>query len=144
MSKEIPIGVALIICDRVITDAMTHEKTLVGTFHQLTSFVFPCILPRLTVFVGVSNGRGYINTEVRCINETEQNTTVFAMKGVIPFNNPNDTIEMGFQFHNTQFQKPGVHAIHLLCEGNLILQRRFTLIKANPPMPPFQPTSAPS
>lgn len=137
MSKEIPIGVALIVCDRVITDAATQEKTLVGTFNQLNSISFPCICPRMTVFVGVTNGRGSIETEIRCVNESEQNAIVFGMKGIIPFNNPNDVIEMGFQFNNIQFPKAGQHAIQLFCEGELILQRRFNLLTIKPPNQPI-------
>jgi len=136
MSKEIPIGVALMLCDRVITDAVTQEKTLVATFSQLHSVSFPCMHPRLTVFVAITNGRGTIDTEVRCINETEQNSVVFAMKGAIQFNNPNDVVEMGFQFNNLVFQKPGLHSIQFLCEGELILQRRFQLSIFKPPTQP--------
>jgi hypothetical protein len=136
MSKEIPIGVALIVCDRVITDAATQEKTLVGTFNQLNSIAFPCMCPRMTVFVGVTNGRGAIEAEIRCVNESEQNTVVFGMKGTIPFNNPNDVIEMGFQFNNITFPKPGMHSIQFLCEGELILQRRFLLSIFKPPTKP--------
>jgi hypothetical protein len=127
MSKEIPMGVALMLCDRVITDAVTQEKTLVATFSQLHSMAFPCMHPRLTVFVAVTNGKGAIDTEVRCINETEQNSVVFAMKGMIQFNHPNDVVEMGFQFNNLVFNKPGLHSIQFLCEGELVLQRRFQL-----------------
>jgi len=90
----------------------------------------------MTVFVGVTNGRGAIEAEIRCVNESEQNTVVFGMKGTIPFNNPNDVIEMGFQFNNITFPKPGMHSIQFLCEGELILQRRFLLSIFKPPTKP--------
>ncbi len=133
--KEIPLGVALIVCDRVITDAMTQEKTLVGTFSRISAPAFPCMHPRMTVFVGVQNGRGQIETEIKCVNESDNNSVIFGMKGMIPFNNPNDVVEMAFQFQNLVFPKPGLHSIQFFCEGQLILQRRFNLSIFNPSQP---------
>jgi hypothetical protein len=127
-----PIGIALIICDRVITDAATHEKTLVSTFNQIFAPSLPCVHPRMTIFVSVTNGRGTTDTEIKCINESEQSETVFGMKGAIPFTDPNQVVEMSFQFNNVTFVTPGLHCIEFLCSGELILQSRFkvTILKA--------------
>ncbi|SRR5437899_2556455 len=127
MAIEKPIGIALIICDRVITDATTQEKTLVATFNSMQALFFPAVVPRLSVFISVTGGRGVLNAEVRCVNETEQNALVFGMKGTIPFADPNVVVEMAFQFNNPTFPKAGLHAIEFLCEGELILQRRFAV-----------------
>jgi len=58
------------------------------------------------------------------------------MKGMIPFNNPNDVIELAYQFNNITFPKPGMHSIQFLCERELVLQRRFQLIIFKPPTQP--------
>lgn len=122
-----PIGIALIICDRVITDAVTNEKTLVSTFNQIFAPVFPCVHPRMTIFVSVTNGRGRTETEIKCVNESEQNKVVFGMKGTIPFDDPNHVVEMSFQFNNVTFTKPGLHCIEFFCNDELILQSRFSV-----------------
>jgi hypothetical protein len=127
MSKEKPVGIALIICDRVILDAATQEKTLVGTFSHLVCPAFPAMLPRMTVFVAATNGQGAIETEIRCVNETDNGSVVFAMGGMFNFNNPNEIVEGAFQFNNLTFPKPGLHSIEFRCEGDLVLQRRFQL-----------------
>ena len=124
-TPDTPIGIALIICDRVITDAATQEKTLVSTFNQVSAPSFPCIHPRMTIFVSVTNGRGTTDAAIKCVNESEQGKTVFGMKGVIPFTDPNHVVEMSFQFNNVTFVKPGLHCIEFLCNGELILQSRF-------------------
>ncbi len=124
-SADKPIGIALIICDRVITDVVTHEKTLVSTFNQLLASRFPCVHPRLTIFVAVTNGRGTAEAEIRCVNESDQDTAIFGMKGAIPFSDPNHVVEMSFQFNNLTFPKPGPHSVEFLCDGELILQSRF-------------------
>ncbi len=120
-----PIGIALIICDRVITDAVTHEKTLVSTFNRIFANVFPCVHPRMTIFVAVTNGHGTAEAEIRCVNESDENAMIFGMKGAIPFSDPNHVVEMSFQFNNVTFPKPGLHGVEFLCDGELILQSRF-------------------
>lgn len=115
----------MIICDRVITDAATHEKTLVSTFNQIFARAFPCVHPRMTIFVAVTNGRGPTEAEIKCVNESDENTPVFGMKGMVPFSDPNHVVEMSFQFNNVPFPKPGLHCIEFFCDQELVLQSRF-------------------
>jgi hypothetical protein len=49
MGAEKPMGIALIICDQVIVDAKTHEKTLVATFNRITAPDFPCLHRRMSI-----------------------------------------------------------------------------------------------
>ena len=126
-TPEKPIGIALIICDRVITDAVTHEKTLVSTFNQIYARSFPCVHLRMTIFVSATNGRGTTDAAIRCVNESNQGKLVFGMKGPIRFADPNHVVEMSFQFNNVTFAKPGLHSIEFLCNDELILQSRFTV-----------------
>ena len=128
---EKPIGIALLICDRVITDAATHGKTLVSTFNHIWAKSFPCVHPRMTVFVAVTNGRGTTDAEIRCVNESAEDSLVFGMKGAIPFVDPNQVVEMSFGFNNVTFPKPGLHSIEFLCDGELVLHSRFqvTMLK---------------
>ena len=132
---EKPIGIALLICDRVVTDAVTHEKTLVSTFNQILATSFPCVHPRLTVFVAVTNGRGSTEAEIRCVNESEGQAVVFGMKGTIPFPDPNHVVEMSFQFNNVTFPRPGLHGVEFLCDGELVLQSRFQVATFTPGKP---------
>ena len=46
---EKPIGVAIIICDKVITEAGTGNKTIVSTFNEIRTKQFPCIHPHMAV-----------------------------------------------------------------------------------------------
>jgi hypothetical protein len=131
-TSETPIGIALIICDRVITDAVTHEKTLVSTFNQISAASFPCVHSRMTIFVAVTNGRGSTDAQIKCVNESDQDTIVFGMKGTIPFTDPNHVVEMSFQFNNVTFVKPGLHSIEFICDGELILQSRFKVTMLKP------------
>lgn len=132
---EKPIGIALLICDRVIADAVTHEKTLVSTFNQILAKSFPCVHPRMTIFVAITNGRGPTQAEIRCVNESDDNTRVFGMKGPISFPDPIHVVEISFCFNNVHFAKPGLHSVEFLCDGELVLQSRFqvSMVKREKP-----------
>lgn len=130
--SEKPLGIALIICDRVITDALTQEKTLVASITNLRAARFPARHPRLTVFVALTNGNGQADCEIKCVNETEKGEPVFGMKGIVPFTTPMEVVELAFQFNNLTFPKPGLHSIEFLCDGEIVLQRRFSLRIATP------------
>jgi hypothetical protein len=122
-----PIGVAIVICDRVITDARTNEKTLVATFNRITARNFPCVHPRISIFVAVTGGKGSTNAQIRCVNEST-NELAFESSGMINFADPNHVVEMNFELKNIAFPKPGLHGVEFLCEGELILQRRFEVV----------------
>ncbi|MGA2030510.1 MAG: hypothetical protein ABSG87_10620, partial [Verrucomicrobiota bacterium] len=56
---EKPIGVAIIICERVITEAGTGNKTIVSTFNNITAQNFPCMHPHMAVYVAMTNSVGF-------------------------------------------------------------------------------------
>ena len=125
MATEKPIGIALIICDRVIIDAKTNEKTLVGIFNQINAQRFPAVHPRLSIFVSVTGGRGNVKGEIRCFNESSPDKTVFGASGPISFVDPNHVFEITFELRNVGLPEPGVYNVQFLCDGELVFLRRF-------------------
>jgi hypothetical protein len=67
------------------------------------------------------------------VNESN-NEVVFESSGTINFPDPNHVVEMNFELNNVPFPKPGLHGIEFLCDGELVLQRRFevVLLKGEP------------
>jgi hypothetical protein len=126
--SEKPMGVVLIVCDRVIIDAKTHEKTLVATFNRIVARRFPCVRARMSIFVAVTNGKGTMNAQVRCVNEST-NDAIFEAQGPLTFKDPNHVVEMNSQLNNVPFPKPGLHCIEFLCDDELVLHRRFDVVQ---------------
>jgi hypothetical protein len=126
MGMEKPLGVALVICDRVIVDAKTQEKTLVATFNRIRASTFPALHPRMSLFVSVTNGRGVMDGKILCVEEASREP-VYQASGPLLFKDPLHVVEMTFQIRNVVFPKPGVYNVEFLCDNELILQRRFTV-----------------
>lgn len=123
-----PEGIALMICDQVITEAKTNKKTLVGVFNNVGAPQFPCRHSRMCIFVSLTGGHGQTTTEIRCVNESSEKV-LFSAKGNVTFKDPNHVVEAVFELQNVVFPEPGLHSIDVLSDGQLVLQRRFTVAK---------------
>jgi hypothetical protein len=132
MSKASPIGVAMIICDQIMTEDITHKKSLLGCFNNVNATQFPATPMNCAIFVALTNGHGSYQSTLKCVNEDEGNETVFQLSGPVNFVSPLQTIEMGFKLVNLSFPKPGIHAITFSCDDVPILHRRIT-VKLLPP-----------
>ena len=119
-----PLGVALMICDQVITEAGTNKKSLIGVFNNISARQFPCRHSRLCIFVSITGGHGTAKTEVRCVDE-QTGKSLFGAEGEVSFANPNHVVEAVFEFNNVMFPSPGLHCIEVLSNDELVLQRRF-------------------
>ena len=53
---------------------------------------------------------------------------VIEASGTLAFPDPNHVVEMNFELNNVAFPKPGLHGIEFLCDGELVLQRRFEVV----------------
>jgi len=47
--KPAPLGLALVVCDQIIEDKLTHKKSLIGIFNQIATPSFPCRHARMAV-----------------------------------------------------------------------------------------------
>ena len=127
MANEKPIGQAIVVCDQIITEAQTNKKSLIGTFNTIGAEAFPMRYLRLCVYAALTNGRGTIPAELRCVC-TEDSKTVFACQGSVQFRDPNQVVEIHFVLNGVPFAKPGVYAFELFCEGEPVLEKRFNVI----------------
>src|SRR5688572_12096920 len=109
---EKPLGKAIIICERVITDAQSRNKTIVSTFNQITAKKFPCKHPQLSVYVALTNGTGKQPVELRFKKEVEEQP-LMSVSGEIEFADPNRVVELIFNFREIVFPDPGVYLFEI-------------------------------
>lgn len=119
-------GISLMICDQVITEAGTNKKSLIGVFNSISAGQFPCRHPKMCIFVSITGGHGKSKSRVCCINE-KTGQTLFGAEGDIEFANPNHVVEAVFEFNNVIFPEQGLHCIEVTSDGELVLQRRFAV-----------------
>jgi hypothetical protein len=129
--KPAPTGLAIMLCDQIIEDKQTSKKSLIGIFNQLGAAEFPCHHSRLSVFVSITEGRGSSDARLRIVNE-ETDKPVADVRGQIQFPDIHSVVEICFNFGMLTFEMPGLYSIEFYCDDNLVLERRFHVLKTKP------------
>ncbi len=125
---EKPIGLALMICEKIITEEVTKNKTLVGTFNQITALNFPAQHPSFCVFVALTNGNG--ESDVRLSLTRPDGVQVFKIDGHLKFDGPTQVLELAFVLHNLTFVEPGEYALEFRANDELVLDRTMSVAQA--------------
>ncbi len=135
-AKPIPKPLAIVVCDTIIDDRLTHKKTLVGTFNQIAATAIPCRHAELHVYAALTDGYGAYAAKL-VIHHRETGKTVFGMQGQITFVDPNQIVELTFVLKRIVFPAAGAYDIELLCDERHVIARSLTVNLAGPEgMPP--------
>lgn len=124
---------ALLLCDTVITDAMTGKKTLVGIFNSIGATKFPHIVPQINVFASLTNLEGETEVKIRLI--AGNNNVVFDLPAKVPFKNPLDAPELVFNLQNLKFPSPGAFELQLLAGEKVAASRLLVVSEIKPKTP---------
>jgi hypothetical protein len=127
--NEKPIGEALILCDQIITEAITNKKTLIGIFNFIAAPQFP-LQHTFFIFCVMSN-------ELRCVR-MEDSHEVGKIEAPIVLPDPNTVLELVLRFENILFERPGLYTFELHCEGEIVMEKRFNVLFRPPPKPSQQ------
>jgi hypothetical protein len=128
MGNEIPMGLALVVCDMHIQDKHTNKKTLVGLFDRLFATSLPCVHPSLSVFVSLTSARGQYVCEVVCKHQ-ETGDSAFAVKGQVRFNDPLQVVEIVFNVQGVRFNHEGTYSLQCLLDDYPVMMRRIIIVR---------------
>lgn len=116
-----PISLGLLVCDTVITDAMTGKKTLVGIWNSLGATKFPHIIPNMNIFASLTNLEGENEVKIKMIAGNDN--VVFELPAKVPFKNPFETPELFFNLQNFRVAAPGTYELQLIVNNEVIASR---------------------
>ena len=130
MKFETPMGLALLLCDTIIEDRQTGKKSLIGLFDRLASAQYPCLHPHLAILVSLTSGKGDYPCRIVC-KHLETNTIAFQGEGQIKLANPNQIVDIAFNFHGVTFPEAGVYNLQFLVDDFPVMARRIFLEKGS-------------
>ena len=78
----------------------------------------------MSVYASLTNGRGQLQLTLRCVRVTAEKE-IFCAAGPINFPDPNQVVDMIFNLRGVPFEMPGLYTFELVCEGDLLLEKRF-------------------
>jgi hypothetical protein len=122
---ERPLCVALVLCDLIIEDKRTNNKTLVGVFSGIVTPHIPAVHPRMFVLASLTSGRGEWSFSVRIT--APSGAEMMHMHDVARFTDPLVVHDLVIELRNLPLSEPGVHFVDLLLGDTPLAHRRFTV-----------------
>lgn len=134
---ERPLCVALVLCDQVIEDKRTNNKTLVGLFSSIMTAQVPAVHPRMYLLASLTSGRGEWPFSVRIASPSGRE--LLRMQDTARFVDPLAVHDLVIELRNLPLEEAGVHFVDLLIGEVPIAHRRFAVqvdAADRPPLPP--------
>jgi hypothetical protein len=129
--------VALVLCDEVVEDRRSGNKTLVGLFSNIHASQLPAVHPRMHVMASLTSGRGDWPFMLRILGPSGQE--VMRMQERVKLIDPLTVHDVVIEVRMLPITEPGVHFVDLLIGNTPIANRRFTVHTCAHNAPPLNP-----
>lgn len=135
-----PIVNAMLICDKVITEAQTNKKSLIGIFGNINTLKFPCVHNFLSVYIKFTDANGEYKFHLELI-DLENNSVVG--RSDIPKNitvkDPLATHDLVFNLVGLKFMHPGKYEFRIFANEEVFGQKTFLVNKTESSAPADKP-----
>ena len=131
---ERPMCVALVICDDVIEDRRTGNKSLIGLFNNISTAQFPALHPRMFLVASLTSGRGAWPFSFRITAPSGRE--LMRMQDTVEFTNPLAVHDLVVEVRSLPIEEEGVYFVDLLVGETQTANRRFTAQIAPDSAPP--------
>jgi hypothetical protein len=124
-----PLCLALVLCDTVIEDTRTRNKSLINMFNGLLTPAVPVRHDKMCAFAVFSGGRGRVPIALRLCYDKDYETDLLLLGGTVQFpqGDPNAVVDIVFEIRGFVFQKFGQYTFELVTGGTPIMTRRFSV-----------------
>ena len=130
-NQEIPDCLMVAVCEAVVIDQMTNNKSLINMFNRVHAVGFPVLHPRLCVVVSLTNGRGTLPLVMR-MKHLSSDEVIHSMSGRVVFGDPMAVHDLVFDFRGVLFSKAGDYVVELVSGERIVGQRRFAVELGRP------------
>ena len=127
IGSECPACVAIIICNEVIEDRWTNNKSLIGLFNSIAAQNLPAQHPRMFVMVSLTDGRG--NWKVVLDINGPSGQQLFRAEGDMQFADPIAVHDLVIEVRGLPLPEAGEYYAGLTCNGRFLASRRFTVVR---------------
>jgi hypothetical protein len=126
IGSERPACVAMVICNEIIEDKWTNNKSLIGLFSSISAAALPAHHSRMFIMVTLTDGRGQWPTIVRI--EAPSGQELFKAEGTIQFDDPLAVHDLVIEVRGLALPDRGEYHVGLVCAGRPLASRRFTVV----------------
>jgi hypothetical protein len=129
--NPIPSVLAILICDKIIEEAQTGKKTLVGLFGRLNAAQLPVALP-FAIYVKLTDGEGDYAFRINISLLDETSEQLVAQVSTPPQNIPSrlTVAELALNLPPIPFSKFGRHEVQLYANEVYIAHTTLDVVQA--------------
>lgn len=129
-----PVVNAMLVCDKVLTEAGTSKKSLIGIFENIKAYKFPCGHPFLAVYIKLTDANGSYKFKLELVSlETGSIVGRAEMPKEITIKDPLMTHELVFNLGGLRFESPGKYEFRIFANGEVFGQKTFAVQKLQAP-----------
>jgi len=122
--KQLPRCISIVICNEVIEDKQTSNKTLVSLFNQIDATTLPSRHARMFVVASLTDGLGKCPITIR-VASLKSDREIARVEGEAEFQDPLAVLDFVVELRSLPLFEEGVHAVDVIADGNLLSTRRF-------------------
>jgi hypothetical protein len=127
-----PECLALVLCDSVVEDVRTRNKSLINMFNGILTPSVPVRHDRMCAYAAFGGGRGQVPIALRLCRDAEYEVDLLRLGGTVEFppNDPQAVVDLVFEVRGFVFPQLGGYTFELRCDDQILAMRRFTVSKA--------------
>jgi hypothetical protein len=119
-----PVVQAMLLADHIHIDPGTGKRYILGTYNQLMATHFPHAVPRLCLFVALTEAHGPTMLRLRVVDMDEEMGTLVESAHPAPMYHPNDLYYFSFTL-SVVFPTPGLYRIQLFADNEFLRELRL-------------------
>lgn len=127
VSHVAPQCIAFVVCDAVIEDKVTQNKSLINIFNGIKSTVVPVRHDKMCVFASFTGGRGPVPIVFRLCHSQDYEADILHMGGTVEFpnDNPHAVVDLVCEIRGLRIEKFGIHIFEVVIDGVPVATRRI-------------------
>lgn len=125
-NSDAPLCVAVVICNDVIEDKRTSNKSLIGLFNAINAPQLPVTHPRMNVVASITNASGELPITLQIT--APSGTEIMKADGTVPMNDPLAVVDVVFEVNGLPIEELGTYMIDIFTGSNHLGGRRFQVI----------------
>lgn len=127
MKHALPIVTAIHFAHAVRVDSVSNYD-LIGLLSKIESANFPIVMPKLAIFLQMTDGRGRLPIKIR-LREVETDCVLWAEEHVVNWGEPSYDCVLHRSLQNIAFPNPGIYMLEVLSRGELFAAHSLRALK---------------
>jgi hypothetical protein len=124
---DLPVCVATVLCDQVIEDVRSRNKSAIGIFNAIQTAQLPATHPRMYAMVSVTNVAGTV--EIQMVLRSPSGKSVVNLEGKIEHGEPLATYDLVIELLGIPIEEEGVYFLDVMNGQNHLGGRRFSVVR---------------